>query len=476
MSANPLLKYNKLKRFASYVHDTIRADVEKEFPKIDCLNNGDIYTRRDMWEKMDSIAECANLVELRKYESGEVVIHNANYCHNPVVCPVCADRVSKRRRAIFHEPIKKAVSRFGVSPDCGDWKKEYPSGYTGVYMGTATIKNGPDLKERIDTLHDSLRRMIRKGQKRLVRRDGGEWGKVRAAIGGTEIKIGSGSTDWHVHTHFLIFCDDPIDIRINGSRFYIQKGNGDKLQVSKFIFEWFESTKGQGINFDIRPIVYKKDVNGRKCETFEESVVAQAVEVLKYPALLNGRKGIGVLSAAQYVELIQRRGTRRLFNTYGLLRCDSRNPDALISITEKELRKLEYVESLDKKCYEVYASLWQRGGSYGDLNKQDGAVFAGSDDMKTRWINIRRRAFLAQTAKYQGEYRKERNALFKGRFMHTDKTRFENVLDTCRDIFRRKVLSLWEKFSDNNFIPEFLTDFDSTGMAGYRAAHLAVSF
>lgn len=498
---NPLIKYNKLKRFSAYVHDTIRHEVEKQFPRIDCLTNGDIYTRRDMWEKMDAIADCASLVELRKYETGETVIHNANYCHNPVVCPICADRVSKRRKAIFDEPIRRAVRRFAVDKCCGDWKSDYPEQYTGVYMATATIKTNDNLKERIDHLLDSSKRMRKMGQKRKAKRSQGEWSKVRAGISNVEIKIGTGSNKWHVHSHFLIFTDSPIDINNKNSNYIYNTENknaycvapgtelkSNEKRISKWNYEWYLSTKGEAINFDLRPVQFLKNVHGKKCETMEESVRAQAAEIIKYSALLNEKKGAGLLSAAQYVELIQRRGNRRLFNTIGLMRCDKRNPESLMTVTERELKKLEYVESLDNKHYEIFASLWQNGGTYGEMAKQDGALFSSSDDMKTKFVNIRRRAFLAQTAKYQGEYRKARNDHFNNRVSidslnHTTigeyfeaafsmKNSFENTLDQLRDSFRNKVKTLWEKYNDMNFLPEFLTEFDSGGMAEFKALHL----
>jgi hypothetical protein len=468
---NPLIKYNKLKRFAAHVYDKVLVGVEREYPKIDCLFNGDIYTRRDMWEKMDAIAECASLVEMRKYEDHSITIHNANYCHNPIVCPVCADRISKRRRAIFDEPIRRAVRKFAVDRCSGDWRSEYPRNYTGVYLATATIENGPNLKEQIDTLHESSRRMMKKGQKRGRGRSLGEWSKVRAAIGNYEIKRGKGSGRWHVHTHYLLFTDRPIDITRNEGKYEIVR-DGKKIVLSKWSHEWFEATGGKGINFDIKPVQYRSFSGGRKHSNFEDSVVSQAQEVLKYSTVLSERKGTGLLGSAQYVELIQRRGTRRLFNTYGLMRCDKRNPESLMTVSERELRRLEYVESIDQKHYEVYASRWQNGGSYGEPILQDGALFSSSDDMKTKWINIRRRSFLAQTAKYQGEYRKSRRTIFDSREMYIDKNFFEKMLDDCRDAFRRKTAELWSKYSDMSFIPEFLCEFTSGGMMEFREKHL----
>jgi hypothetical protein len=479
-----LKKHNKLKAFSNRVSSKYReiVDVEGlrvvdiELSRVDCLNKGDIYTRRDLYEKLDEIANCASLLELRKYDTGEIKIHNANYCHNPVVCPVCADRVSKRRRAIFSEPIKRAVRRFGVNETCGDWKSEYPKGYTGVYFGTATIKDGSILKDRIDLLQDSLKRMRKRGQKRKGAISRGEWSKIKAAISNVEIKIGKGSGQWHVHAHFLMFTDSPIDIKTREGKHIIKKDNGtffpDEINLSKFNHEWFKATRGEGINFDIRPIEFKDNVHGRKCESFEESVEAQAQEVLKYSTLLSTKKGTDILNAAQYIELIQRRGTRRLFNTLGLLRCDKRNPESFISIDERELQRLEYVESTDNKCYEIYSALWQEKGEYGSIQKQDGALFPSSDDMKTNYINIRRRAFMAQTAIYQGHYRKLRNHFYKSRYLFKDKDKYENLLNETRDQFRNKVSSLWNRFGEEHFIPEFLTGWDGIGLSGYRDLHL----
>jgi hypothetical protein len=481
-----LTKYNKLKLFGEHVSAHMREVVDVEglrridvdVARTDCLYNGDIYTTRDLYEKLDAIAACASILELRQYDTGEIKIHNANYCHNPVVCPICSDRVSKRRRALFTEPLKRAVRKFGVQRATGDWKSEYPDAYTGVYMATATIKDGNNLKERIDTLLDAVKRMRKMGQKRQGGRSQGEWSKVRAGLSNVEIKIGTGSGKWHVHAHFLLFTDSPINIRTTDSEYFIKKETEDlnlfedKVQISKFNHEWYTATHGQGINFDVRPIEFKRDVNGRKCETFAESVDAQAQEVLKYSTLLSTKKGTGVLSSAQYVELIQRRGTRRLFNAIGLLRCDKRNPDSFMTITERELRRLEYVDQMDSKYYEIYASQWQHGESYGKTFKQDRAVFSTSDDMKTKFVNIRRRSFMAQTAIYQGEYRKQRNNFFKSRHMYSDKNVFEGILNDCRDIFRNKVAALWQKLSDNDFIPDFLTEWDSTGLPGFKQKHL----
>ena len=468
---NPLIKYNKLKRFSFFVHNRLRHKVNDEILKIDMLGN-DIYTKSDMYEKLDSIAKCASLVELRKYENGETKIHNANFCHNPAVCPICADRISKRRKAIYSTPIRKAVKKFAIDKYSSKWKKDFPNQYTGVYLATATIKDGDNLKERIDVLIESIKRMRKLGQKRIVGYSFGEWRKVRAGISNVEIKKGKKSGAWHVHIHFLIFTSEPIDYNYRNSSYKVDFVKGDnaiqKMQVSKFNYEWFIATKGEGVNFDLKPIQYKRYIHGKKCIDFSESVEAQAQEVLKYNTQLSEKKGINILSAANYIELIERRGTRRLFNTIGLLRCDKRNPESLITLTQREAERLEYVDKVDNQSYEIYSALWQRGGTYQEPHKEESAIFADSDDKLTNYVNVRKRAFQVQTAKYQGEYRKERNQLLKNRFIHSDKIEFENILDDLKNAFRNKVKSLWEKFNDNDYLPDFLCDFDSTGFLPFK--------
>jgi hypothetical protein len=478
--SDPLKKANKLKRFGNFVSESMRKKIDVEgmnpldveMSRIDCLHNGDIYTRRDLREKLLKIATCASIVEVRKYDTGETRIHNANWCQNPVVCPVCANRVSRRRRAIFSEPIRRAVRRYAVDKACGDWKIEYPRDYSGVYMLTATIKDVPVLRQGIDMLQDSLLNMRKMGQKRKGKRSRGEWSKVRAFIQNIEVKRGSGSGLWHVHAHILAFTDAPIDITTRGSKYYVKKTNGEAAQISKFSYEWYRSTGGTAVNFSVIPVGNRSDVHGTKGNTFAESVQKQASEVLKYTAQLSIGKGLELLTAAQYVELIQRRGNRRLFNTGGGFRCDKRNQESLMTISDRELRRLEYVDEMDKKHYEVYASMWQRGGAYSEMVHQDGAIFKNSDDMATNWINIRRRAWMAQTAIYQGAYRKTRNGLFKTRVIHSDKNVFEALLDKCRDEFRNQVSALWEKLTDRDYLPDFLCDFNSTGMQGFKEKYL----
>jgi hypothetical protein len=59
--------------------------------------------------------------------------------------------------------------------------------------------------------------------------------------------------------------------------------------------------------------------------------------------------------------------------------------------------------------------------------------------------------------------------------MHVDKNLFENLLNGCRDFFRNRVNALWEKYDDINFLPEFLTDFNSGGLMEYRNRVLKIS-
>jgi hypothetical protein len=128
---------------------------------------------------------------------------------------------------------------------------------------------------------------------------------------------------------------------------------------------------------------------------------------------------------------------------------------------------------MDNKTYKIYSSVWQDGGTYSAPKKEDGALFRDSDEINTKMVNLRRRMFKAQTAIYQGEYRKTRNTILHTRHLHKTKEFFENFLDDTHKIFRSKCSELWKRFSDKDFLPEFLTQFDSINLEDFKNSALA---
>jgi len=80
-------------------------------------------------------------------------------------------------------------------------------------MITLTIKNGPDLPERLGHIKGSWSRMMaekRKGSSRSSRNEPIEWNKVVGTISAIEVKRGKGSGLWHPHKHSFALVPEYI--------------------------------------------------------------------------------------------------------------------------------------------------------------------------------------------------------------------------------------------------------------------------
>lgn len=368
----------------------------------------DYYTKREFNDKLSKIRNCASLLEIRKYENGDQRIHNGNFCGMPVVCTACADKVSRRKKAIWKPIIKAAVK---YNPDTGSPKFRY------VYLITMTIKDGKRIEERIDKLVESKKNHRKMGQKRK-RKDGsiyrgrGEWRKLGAGISSTEMVSGENSKEWHVHEHLLGFSNERIDYSIYWPLKYlnlkIKYGvkNDDEVKdkipdwelaaavrewyfpqgdlknavpVSKASYEWIKATKGQGISFDVRPIGYakwkkNKFIKERYFSDYSEWIAEQAAEVLKYNSKLAEGMQKSAVNTDQYSELILRRGCRRLFNSYGAFR---NRTDSLYFSPEEEAY-MQFLENRDAMTYEIDKADVSESG-YNTSRSINGPVFSSSD-------------------------------------------------------------------------------------------------
>jgi hypothetical protein len=378
----------------------------------------DYYTRLELGDKLEKVKNCSSILELRNYAGGLSAIHNGNFCGMPVVCVSCADRNSRKKKAIFKPRIEQAAKRF-----------------KHAYMLTMTIKDGLELEERLNVLTQSRKRFRLFGQRRvkrmriyqengkwfeykrgqeiperihtmeIFRSDGGEWSKVKAALCSTEIVWGENSGEIHCHDHALIFTNQPIDYRIFDeekkrailadnpdavelskdeymsllSPAVIEKGE-DGMPVSKLSREWSKATAGMGINIDIAPLSRSSfEANpyfkGEKCETFAGWIAAQAGEVLKYNSKLAEGLQKKEVTPDQYVHLIQRRGSRRLFNSYGAFR----NRRDSLYFSDEEEAYLDYVDWREQQTYEIRRCDYHDQQYMTRLQSETYAVFNHSD-------------------------------------------------------------------------------------------------
>jgi hypothetical protein len=81
-------------------------------------------------------------------------------------------------------------------------------------MITLTLRNGPDLRERLAHLKASWSRMLaakRKGKTGKERHGAIEWNKVLGSIRSIEVKLGKGSGLWHAHIHVFALLTEYVN-------------------------------------------------------------------------------------------------------------------------------------------------------------------------------------------------------------------------------------------------------------------------
>lgn len=139
---------------------------------------------------------CGEYLLFRHYWTvDQVRLHQAEFCKQHLLCPLCAIRRAAKQTAAY-------LARFEVI--MADNPQLIPA-----FM-TYTVKNGPDLDERMKHLRKGLRtlserrRDIRKGK-----RGASEFGAIAGAVGTLEVtNRGKG---WHPHAHMLVLLDRYVD-------------------------------------------------------------------------------------------------------------------------------------------------------------------------------------------------------------------------------------------------------------------------
>lgn len=294
-------------------------------------------TFSDLDDKIDKITGCSSLIELKEdfVEKGDcfeqvLKMSAANFCKQTAVCPICADRMQTRRRVKFNDPIRNQVKRI---PE----KKRY------AYLLTYTVTDGNSLSERLEHLKESKKAFRKMGQRRVTgKRSRGEASKIKAAISTIEIKKGKNSGQWHVHSHDLVFTDKPLDYVMydQKKKRKLTKRYGDNIPVeklaaialnnvdfrggsvpaSKLSLEWLKATGGDSMSIDASPLKHIPDGCSSKKKrklramSFEDSVVWQSREALKYPVKPLEYEPI------DSIEILNDTFNKRMIATYGEFR------------------------------------------------------------------------------------------------------------------------------------------------------------
>lgn len=215
------------------------------------------------------LAGCGSWLHIREWEiSGESRLRNANFCKQFLICPSCAARRAGKLVSAY-------ANKVDVVQDMNP--KLIP------IMITLTIKNGPDLAERIRHLKDSWGRMVsaaRKGKSGTERHNQIEWNKVLGSIRAIEVTRNKSAGEWHPHIHVFALVTEYI------SHFHLSA-------------EWERFTGDSKI------------VDVRKCKG---GIVPGLIEVLKYVSKPTE------LAPAELLHLYQTAKGSRFTDPQGLLR------------------------------------------------------------------------------------------------------------------------------------------------------------
>lgn len=386
-------------------------------------------TKKDIQEKLEKQSRCGSVIIL-DYDQNKVIdemnVTQSNFCGNTDTCVLCASRNQFKKR-IKYIPKIQEISK----------KTKH------AYFLTYTIKNGKNLKERLNHLRDSLKRFRKMGQKRNGYVEGGEYAKVVGGMLGIEAKRGKNSETWHVHGHGMFFTNEPLDYslynidKMDDKTFEIYKKkrrtveekqqlvkcaknivtyNEKKIAMSKLSLEWYLAT-GDSINIHVKKL--KVDP---KTKTIKQSDIA---ECIKYATKPNSQDPI------DFIDISDGFYNRRTLSTYGELY-------KLGDIEKEDLQN----EINDTSAYIGLSYDWDNWG-YNFYN----------EDLEQLYAQIHYDENVKKVMKKAGEelgiYRRERRKILSNKQKYTNVV---NILNSARKIYREKVRFLWKGIREHSFI------------------------
>lgn len=258
-----------------------------------------------------SLATCGNYLHFREYFTvGKVRLHNATFCKQHLVCPLCAIRRGAKALGAY-------LARWEVI------QQERPE--LRPYLVTLTVKNGDDLEERQTHLTRSLRRLLDRRRYFNAGTRGAPWTELCKAQGAVyTLELTNKGNGWHPHCHMIVLGASQIDQQALSA-------------------EWHSIT-GDSMVVDVRPIV------GDPSEGF--------MEVFKYAVKFSDLSLEDNWQAARILK------GKRLLNSFGLFR-GVQVPESLL---DEPLDGLPYFD----RFYRFFGGHYQLTGESPSSTPRDG--------------------------------------------------------------------------------------------------------
>ena len=214
-----------------------------------------------------SLSTCGNYLHFREYFTvGKVRLHNATFCKQHLICPLCAIRRGAKALGAY-------LTRWQVI------QAERPE--LRPYLLTLTVKNGDDLEERQKHLTRSLKRLMHHRRDFNAGTRGAPYSELCKALGAVyTLELTNKGKGWHPHCHMIVLAaSQPSQAALSA--------------------EWHKIT-GDSMIVDCRPIT------GDPSEGF--------MEVFKYAVKFSDLSLEDNWHAAQVLK------GKRLLNSFGLFR------------------------------------------------------------------------------------------------------------------------------------------------------------
>jgi hypothetical protein len=229
------------------------------------------------------LASCGNYLHFREYFTvGKVRLHNATFCKQHLVCPLCAIRRGAKALGAY-------LTRWQVLQEQHVELRPY--------LVTLTVKNGDDLEERQAHLTKSLRKLMTHRRHFNAGVPRAPWTELCKAQGGVyTLELTNKGKGWHPHCHMIVLA-------------------ASQPSQSDLSAEWHRIT-GDSMVVDVRPIT------GDPSEGF--------MEVFKYAVKFSDLTLEDNWHAAQVLK------GKRLLNSFGLFR-GVEIPDSLLDEPLDEL-------------------------------------------------------------------------------------------------------------------------------------------
>lgn len=214
-----------------------------------------------------NLATCGNYLHFREYFTvGKVRLHNATFCKQHLICPLCAIRRGAKALGAY-------LTRWEII------RAERPD--LRPYLLTLTVKNGENLEERQAHLTRSLKRLMHHRRDFNAGTRGAPYTELCKALGAVyTLELTNKGNGWHPHCHMIVLA-------------------ASQPSQQALSLEWHKIT-GDSFIVDCRPIT------GDPAEGF--------MEVFKYALKFSD------LSLADNWEAAQTLKGKRLLASFGLFR------------------------------------------------------------------------------------------------------------------------------------------------------------